>query len=33
VVRFEADTAAHLERIQGVVRDVLGRFPSVKLEF
>ena len=33
VVRFEADTAPHLERIQAVVRDVLRRFPSVKLDF
>ena len=33
VVRFEADTRAHLEAIQDVVRDVLRQHPSAHLDF
>ena len=33
VVRFEADTRAHLEAIQDVVRDVLRQHPSVHFDF
>ena len=33
VARFEADTAANLATIQGIVRDKLREYPSVKLDF
>jgi phosphomannomutase/phosphoglucomutase len=33
VVRFEADTQENLERIQGIVRDVLRQHPSVGIDF
>jgi len=33
VVRFEADTRANLEGIQDIVRDVLEKHPSVRLDF
>ncbi len=33
VVRFEADTAANLAKIQDIVRDKLREYPSVQLDF
>jgi phosphomannomutase/phosphoglucomutase len=33
VVRFEADTAETLERIQAIVRDKLREYPSVRVQF
>ena len=33
VVRFEADNAANLAKIQDIVRDKLREYPSVQLDF